>query len=347
VKTHRLAVAAGLLALITTAYHAQPVSIVSDGIADITQLTINDKQDIPLDGNWKFYWNEFIPPDGKPPQTPPILLKVRGTWKGADFFGKPLPATGWGSYAILIKVGAGQAPLALRMPNVGTAYALFANGAKIAASGRVAKTADESVARTQPLTATLPPPDAQGRLHLVMHVSNYEDRHGGIWQTVKLGRPELIETGFNQSFMVATFLCGAILLIGLHHIFLYARRRSERSNLAFGLLCLLFALRPLGRGKSFSAGFFLRNALDSKLAPCVSDVLWVSASQRLVLAACFSDAVSPARLSIRSGDIAACLRSSFGAAGALLLRDADSVSVVLTRNDSLQRLRDRACDSCR
>jgi HPt (histidine-containing phosphotransfer) domain-containing protein len=268
VKTHRLAVAAGLLALITTAYHAQPVSIVSDGIADITQLTIDDKQDIPLDGNWKFYWNEFIPPDGKPPQTPPILLKVRGTWKGADFFGKPLPATGWGSYAILIKVGAGQAPLALRVPSVGTAYALFANGAKIAASGRVAKTADESVARTQPLTATLPPPDAQGRLHLVMHVSNYEDRHGGIWQTVKLGRPELIETGFNQSFMVATFLCGAILLIGLHHIFLYARRRSERSNLAFGLLCLLFALRPLAEGNRFLLVFFSEMpwTLNSRLA---------------------------------------------------------------------------------
>lgn len=260
--------AAVLLALWSSASHALPETIITDGVADLTRHSISDQQEVSLDGDWKFYWHEFIPVDGAKPQTTPILLKVRGTWKGADYHGQALPATGWGSYELTLQTGQAQGTLALRLPNIGTAYALFANGIKIAHMGRVAKHANESVARTQPQVVNLPPADGKNAVHLVMHVSNFEDRHGGIWQTVKLGRPEVLQNSVSQSFMAATFLCGAILLIGLHHMFLFARRRSELSNLAFGLLCLLFALRPLAEGNRFLLTMFadLPWTLNSRLA---------------------------------------------------------------------------------
>lgn len=259
---------AALLALPPALYSAATPAIISQGRADLSQVALADRQEISLDGEWNFYWNEFVPAHGATPQTRPILLRVRGTWKGADYFGTPLPATGWGSYTLTLGLGPMNGPLALRLPNIGTAYTLFANGSQIASMGRVAMQASESIARTQPVIAHLPPADAQGNVHLVMHVSNYEDRHGGIWQTIKLGRPETLQSAFAASFMVATFLCGAISLIGLHHMFLFARRRLERSNLAFGLLCLLFALRPLAEGNRFLLVMLpeMPWALNSRLA---------------------------------------------------------------------------------
>ena len=224
---------------------------VSDGFVDLTQTTISNSQEVLLDGQWNFYWQEFIPADGSAPKGYPINLRVRGTWKNADYHGLQLPATGWGSYALLLVVGRGNGDLALRMPNVGTAYQLFANGEPIAHSGTPANDASSSIARTQPQIVRLPPPDSSGRILLVMHVSNFEDRHGGIWQTVRLGRAEHMFRELNNSFAMAAFLFGAIFLIGLHHFFMFARRRSEKSNLAFGLLCLLFALRPLVEGNRY------------------------------------------------------------------------------------------------
>ncbi len=246
----RLAFAAALL-LARSLTAATVEANVSDGVADLTQTTITDSQELSLDGQWKFYWQDFIPADGSAPKDYPINLQVRGTWKNADYHGTRLPATGWGSYALLLLVGNAKGDLALRMPNVGTAYTLYANGEQIASTGTPASDRAQSVARTQPQIVRLPPPDSAGRILLVVHVSNFEDRHGGIWQTVRLGRAEHMLRELNNSFAMAAFLFGAIFLIGLHHFFMFARRRSEKSNLAFALLCILFALRPLVEGNRY------------------------------------------------------------------------------------------------
>lgn len=219
-----------------------------DGVLDLSQTEINETDTWALDGEWRFYWHDFISPAGNSAAVYPVNITVRGTWKGVMQNGEPLPSKGWGSYALLLRLGKTNHPLALRMPNIGTAYRLYANGNLIAASGVPAADSAEAIPMTLPQTALLPAADAAGRILLVMHISNHDDRHGGIWQTIRLGRANLAETKLRNEYILAAFLCGAFILIGLHHFLMFARQRQDKSHLAFALLCLLLALRALAEG---------------------------------------------------------------------------------------------------
>lgn len=240
-----------LLSLISTTHAADLAKIRAEhAVIDFSGTTIAPADTVALDGRWNFYWQEFISPEGIA-RTKPVEAPVRGTWKGLPYENTVLPADGWASYQLLILLGQNRGDFALKVGNIGTAYQLFANGVLIASQGTPAISADQSVPRTIPTLARLPPPDAAGRILLVVHVSNYHDRHGGIWQTMRLGHAADMLRTVNNEYALAAFLFGAIFLIGLHHFFMFLRRTSDVSNFAFALLCLLLALRALVEGNRY------------------------------------------------------------------------------------------------
>lgn len=239
-----------------------------NGVIDFSKTPLAPEDTFALDGEWKFFWQEFISPAGNPPKGSGIDLKVRGTWKHAPYENKLLPADGWGSYALLLLPPVNAGRVSLKVPNVGTAYKLYANGELIAQQGNPADNAAAAISRTVPVVAHLPKPDAGGRILLVMHVSNFDDRHGGIWQTLRLGATGFIEHSFRENHALATFLFGAIFMIALHHLLLFARRSQDKSNLAFAILCMLLAVRSLAEGNRYLMAIFPEFPwiLNSKLA---------------------------------------------------------------------------------
>ena len=244
-KPFTTAVLSALLSLISTTFATDRTQIKAEhAVIDFSRTTLAPGDTVALDGRWNFYWHEFISPEGYS-HTQPVEAPVRGTWKGVAYKNTPLPADGWASYQLLILLGQNRGELALKVGNIGTAYRLFANGVLIASQGIPAISADQSVARTIPMLARLPVPDAAGRILLVVHVSNYHDRHGGIWQTMRLGHAADMLRSVNNEYALAAFLFGAIFLIGLHHLFMFLRRTSDVSNLAFALICVLLAVRAL------------------------------------------------------------------------------------------------------
>ena len=240
-----------LLSLISTTYAADLAKIKAEhAVIDFSSTTIAPTDTVALDGRWNFYWQEFISPEGHS-RTQSVEAPVRGTWKGLPYEKTVLPADGWASYQLLIMLGQNRGDFALKVGNIGTAYKLFANGVLIASQGAPAISADQSVPRTIPTMAKLPPPDAAGRILLVVHISNYHDRHGGIWQTMRLGHAADMLRSLNNEYALAAFLFGAIFLIGLHHFFMFLRRTADVSNLAFALLCVLLAVRALVEGNRY------------------------------------------------------------------------------------------------
>ena len=234
-----------LLSLICTIHPANLASVRAEhAVIDFSRTAITVGDTVALDGQWNFYWHEFISPDGQA-RTRPVALDVRGTWKGLRYENAELPADGWASYQLLILLGQNRGDFALRIGNISTAYRLFANGTLVAAEGTPAESPAEALPRSIPRLAKLPPADAAGRILLVLHVSNYDDRHGGVLQTMRLGHAAEMLRNVNNENALAAFLFGAIFLIGLHHFFMFLRRTSDASNLAFALLCVVLGLRAL------------------------------------------------------------------------------------------------------
>lgn len=239
----RAVVAATILCFPLQAKLLQDTRAVS-GQIDFSSTRLLAEHTYSLDGTWHFYWREFIPVAGEI-RAQPIELRVRGNWKNAAHPAGPLPATGWGSYRLVMRLGENRGDLALRVPSVGTAYRLYANGLLIAQAGTPHESESIARSKTLPLVAPLPLPDKAGNITLVMHVSNYDDRHGGIWQTIRLGNRRELENSLRDGYALSTFLFGAIFIIGLYHFLLFMRRPVDKTNLAFALLCVLFAVRPL------------------------------------------------------------------------------------------------------
>lgn len=205
----KLISAAALSALLSLIFTIHPTDLsavkAEHAVIDFSKVTISAGDTVALDGRWNFFWHEFISPEGHS-RTQPVEVPVRGTWKGIPYEKTVLPADGWASYQLLILLGQNQGEFALKIGNIGTAYKLFANGALIASQGTPAISADQSVPRTIPTLARLPRPDAAGRILLVVHISNYDDRHGGIWQTMQLGHAADMLRTVNNEYALAAFL---------------------------------------------------------------------------------------------------------------------------------------------
>jgi HPt (histidine-containing phosphotransfer) domain-containing protein len=263
----RLALTLVLLIGSAAAARSATRSPIIGGVLDLRTNSQPLNETILLEGAWRFYWQHFLLPGDKSPPNP-INLKVRGTWRGAVYAGQILPAHGWGSYELLLFLRRDQGELALKIPNVGTAYRLYANGVMIASAGVPAENSADAVSRTVPVRAILPGPNSDGSIRLIMHISNYDDRHGGIWQSVELGPRELIETSFNNAHSVVLFLFGAMLMIALHHLLIFLRNPGDKSNIAFAILCILLAIRALVEGDRFILANFPQFSwiLNSRLA---------------------------------------------------------------------------------
>ncbi|MCB1322217.1 MAG: SpoIIE family protein phosphatase, partial [Leptospiraceae bacterium] len=89
------------------------------------------------------------------------------------------------------------------------------------------------------------PVGSSGELDLIIQVSNYDYRAGGIRQSVLLGASGVIYQKRQNIISFDLLIAGALLIIGMYHLFIFLLRRNDRSPLFFALHCLVIAIRPL------------------------------------------------------------------------------------------------------
>lgn len=214
------------------------------GVLDLSQWDFESHGPIELSGEYEFHWRRLLLPDSLRSDTPAShFIDVPGGWNGYELNGEPLPAHGFATYRLMVLLQRPLPNLALKFLDMGTAYRVFVNGDTLLSVGKVGTTPESSQPRYFPQVVDFSPDT--NRIELVYHVSNFHHRRGGVWEVIKLGTEEQI-TGLRQRRLwtdLAVF--GAILIIGLYHIALFALRTREHSTLYFGLFCLFVALRML------------------------------------------------------------------------------------------------------
>src|SRR5438046_2551773 len=76
---------------------------IKDGYLDLSSWDLEKKDDIKLDGKWKFYWNRLLSAEElihTKDIRPAILLNVPGYWTNEILNGQKLPADGFASYRL-------------------------------------------------------------------------------------------------------------------------------------------------------------------------------------------------------------------------------------------------------
>lgn len=236
--------------------HAAPQAV--GGELDLTSWNFQRDGIVTLDGEWQFYGNAFIPPDPRPdpgPSPEPTVITVPGSWRGQpDLQGSPMGADGFATYRLRIllpaSVASPEAPssdeLAIFIPYAHTAYELWVEGEKLAANGVIGRSRSESEPLFLPTVARFHPTDPD--LEVVLHVSNFHFREGGLPHRLELGGVDQILTRQRWREVTDGTLLGASLIMALFFAGVYLLQRNRAADGLFSLFLVTIALRMLITG---------------------------------------------------------------------------------------------------
>ncbi|MBT7713166.1 MAG: sensor histidine kinase [Deltaproteobacteria bacterium] len=241
---------------------ARSVPIVEKGILDLRNWQFGEQGPIRLDGEWMFFWQHLYPPqvfssDDAP--TPTGFLKVPGNWNKMVVDGKRISGDGFATYRLKVLLNSDydvqgltlpvsiekkEIPykaLGLRFMFVQTAFTVYVNGQKVTSAGTVGISSENSHPQYLPHTTGLL--TDSGQLDIVIHVSNFHHRKGGLESAILLGYEKDVRDRRQKSLYLDIFLFSSLIIMGFYYLGVFLLRTQERGPLYFSLLCFLMAVR--------------------------------------------------------------------------------------------------------
>ncbi|MGO9137934.1 MAG: PAS domain S-box protein [Syntrophales bacterium] len=220
------------------------------GLLDLTSWNFEQKGPVNLAGQYEFYWSRHIyPADFAATQRPRPsgFIRVPGYWKDYELDGQKLPGYGYATYRLTILVGKERGPLSVEIPEVSTAYRLFVDQNELASVGVAGESMEATTPQQHPVRLTFTP--VSNRVMLLIQVSNFHHRRGGLWPLMTLGKERTLVERAERKRAFDFFLLGGIFIMAVYHLALFLARRKFRSTLYFGVFCCLIALRLLTTGQ--------------------------------------------------------------------------------------------------
>ena len=222
------------------------------GVLDLTDWDFKNDGPVDLNGEWEFYWQQHLVPEDFTQKTPSRktgFIKVPGYWKGHELEGKKLPGIGYATYHLKVVLNTQKESLALRTVEISNAYNFFVNGQKVASLGQAGIDLETTVPQQFPQIFDFEPYSNQ--LEIIIQVSNFHHRRGGVWEVIQLGREKDIRYAQEKRLGFDLFLFGSIFLMALYHLGLFIVRKKDRSPLYFSVFCFLIAMRLLTTGERY------------------------------------------------------------------------------------------------
>ncbi len=229
-------------------------SPVRNGLADFSAAPLTEA--VALAGEWQIFAGRLL--NGEPGTSTHELIAVPGAWR--DMRPDIFPANqSFGTYRLQLKFHPAERGklLALRLPEIASAYRLFFSGRELAAVGEVGTSAHEARGDYRRILVPLKVESEQAEL--LLQVSNFDEANvGGLWKAPVLGPLELLVRERENALVADSVALGIFFIFGIYHLALFFLRRDETSTLAFGFFCLIIALRTgLTGEKLFHAWNFL------------------------------------------------------------------------------------------
>jgi class 3 adenylate cyclase len=226
---------------------AQGAFIAQFGRMNLSAYSFGPKKMIPLNGDWEFFWGKLLGPGDTATQATSLVSMPNGLWQNIRIDNRILPVYGCATYRLRVALRTGGKELALKLPEAFSACRLFVNGEELLAAGTVGTSALDSASNYQTGVVRFSPRD--GDNEILIQVSNYRERRGGIDRRIYIGTAKAVSDGYSRSLAIDLLVFGTLLTMGIYHLFLFWNRRKDRSPLWFGLFCLIISGRTLLYGE--------------------------------------------------------------------------------------------------
>ena len=210
------------------------------GILDLTQLEFKNDV-VSLDGQWEFYWNQFLNPNEVTSNPVTEYVSLPSSWNKYSFNENTYSGDGYATYRLTFITETNKR-LALKIPRLRTAYKLWVNGELIASAGEIGKTKDTMKPQYLPQVSFFEV--KKGENEILIQVSNFYHRSGGILESLKLGSEEKILKLKLKNIAMEFILFGSLICIGTYHLtFFFFRIKKDSSSRYFGFFCVLMGIR--------------------------------------------------------------------------------------------------------
>lgn len=226
------------------------------GILDLTEWPWDSDKHVDLSGEWEFHWKRLLEPTafGPDPSQDAQYVRAPAAWNEYETGAGRAGAYGYATYSLLVKTGSDGLQLGLRVPAMSTAYTVWINGRMVLQNGVVGTSPSEMVPQDLPRAVYFTTDSSE--IRLVIQVSNFHQRRGGMWQPLQIGSAPAISRLVTRARFLETFCFAMLFATGSYHIFLFASRHKERAAADFGLLCMAWGLRTLLVGEAMLRQIF-------------------------------------------------------------------------------------------
>ncbi len=242
--SHLLFIVLLLLCLTGCVKDKHPLAI--NGVFDLSHWDFDKDGSVRLDGQWEFYWNKLLSPTdfrSNEPLERTGYIDLPMAWADFEPGGEKLPDYGYATYRLLVKTDGAAGVKALHISKILSAYKLWIDGRLVASSGSVGKNSDTEIPK---LSLVIPQFETDREtLEIVLQVSNYNYRSGGVLTSISFGSAENIRESQNRHWAFTLIILSGLLTMGGYHFILYLLRRNDLSPLYLGLYCLCWAVNNL------------------------------------------------------------------------------------------------------
>ena len=253
VKIFLLPFLAILIGLFLVIFYHQSVDkpekkMVKAGVLSIDTWSFDKNGPIKLEGKWDIYWDQLLSPELMDNAKGKEQIDVPFLWKEAN------KADGYATYHLSIKGLPIGEIYSLKMMDYFSAFNLWVDDKLVASSGEVGTSKEQEVPIFDPQVASFT--ITESTTDILIQVSNFHYREGGIWYPLVLGTNSQIHDMTAKQIGFEYILFVVLLIIGFIHIGQYLNRKMDHVPLWFGLYCLTISFRSTAVGERILGDWF-------------------------------------------------------------------------------------------
>jgi len=220
-------------------------NIAKSGVLDLREWDLASDGNVPLDGEWEFYWKQLLTPNQVKAglYSQKGYMNLPGIWNNQKIDSLLLNEKGFATFRLQCKLKEPHDVLAIKIPRVFSAYKLWINDKFILENG-VVGTSNETMQSKFTQQVKYFPADTSD-IEILLQISNYNYFKGGIRTNIFLGTEQNIKKMYEQQFQLFSFFTLFLFLLSIFHIAGSITLKKESTNSIFGVICLLIVIRSI------------------------------------------------------------------------------------------------------
>ena len=230
-----------------TVVNGQDWTLPEKGILDLRNFEFDEQWYLKLDGEWEFYWENFVDADAfskDPPPEPTLFVNVPGYWKDYEHETLDFKGEGYATYRLRIILPRDfNSEIGFDVPVFDAAFDLYLNRNLVWSNGKPGPSWDGSEPAYDPGSIQYKP--LSDTLQVLIHVSNFHHRRGAFWRSIQIGQPEKISKIEYRYRFISFLSLGFLLAFSLFFFFFFIFYKEDKIILFFSLVLAGFFIRLL------------------------------------------------------------------------------------------------------